>query len=89
MAGCVYPALPILLPYPCASRKDERELGRKGVVGRDEGRGREEDLCAEASIVLWCVRGESLKPRLHDCLRGKGGGDVRVVAETAQLGIQD
>jgi hypothetical protein len=53
MAGCVYPAVPILFPYPCASRSDERELGRRGVVGRDEGRGREVDR--GRSIVCICV----------------------------------
>lgn len=30
-------------PYPWASRNEERELGRRGVVGLDEGLGRVDD----------------------------------------------
>jgi hypothetical protein len=52
MAGCLYPEFPMLPPKPWASRNEERELGRRGVVGLEEGRGREEDR--DASIVVYC-----------------------------------
>lgn len=51
IAGSVYPAPCRLLPYPCESRIEDRELGRKGVVGRDGGRGRDADLGALMSII--------------------------------------
>lgn len=51
IAGCVYPALLMLFPYPWASRRDERELGRRGVVGRDDGLGRDVDRDAEGSMM--------------------------------------
>lgn len=52
MAGCVYPEFPMLFPYPCASRSEDRELGRRGVVGLDEGLGREDDRGASMSFVF-------------------------------------
>lgn len=59
MAGCVYPAFPMLFPYPWASRNEERELGRRGVVGLDEGLGREDDRGASMSVMCfrmrWCI----------------------------------
>ena len=42
----------MLWPYPWASRSDERELGRRGVVGRDEGLGREEDRAPSMLRVI-------------------------------------
>lgn len=53
MAGCVYPAFPILFPYPWASRNEERELGRRGVVGLDEGLGRDDDRGASMSVMCF------------------------------------
>jgi hypothetical protein len=49
-AGSVEPTLFTLPRYPCDSRNDDRELGRNGVVGRDEGRGRDADLG-----TLWSI----------------------------------
>lgn len=56
MAGCVYPAFPMLFPYPWASRNEERELGRRGVVGLDEGLGREDDRGASMSVMCFRMR---------------------------------
>jgi hypothetical protein len=47
----VYPAFPMVFPYPWASRIEERELGRRGVVGLDEGLGREVDRGASMSVM--------------------------------------
>ena len=45
---------PSLVPprYPWPSRMEERELGRRGVVGRDSGRGREVDLGARPNSIF-------------------------------------
>ena len=40
-----------MLPYPWASRIDDRELGLRGVVGLEEGRGRDEER-ASASMTM-------------------------------------
>ena len=55
IAGCEYPALLMLWPYPWASRSEERELGRRGVVGRDEGLGREDDLAIGPSMLFGII----------------------------------
>lgn len=60
MAGCVYPELPMLFPYPCASRNEERELGRRGVVGLDGGLGREVDRGATSMTVIYLEVGNAI-----------------------------
>lgn len=46
----------MLFPYPWASRNEERELGRRGVVGLDEGLGREDDRGASMSVMCFRMR---------------------------------
>ena len=43
---------PSVLPWPWLSRRDVREPGRRGVVGREEGAGRELDLFTEVPSIL-------------------------------------
>lgn len=65
MAGWVYPALLMLWPYPWASRSEERELGRNGVVGREEGGGREEDRVGASMVVVFWLKPRRWKSNNH------------------------